>query len=130
MATFSLHPQVALPLCTGRKKEGEMRKREREIENTLLSLLTRTPVPLSKDLTLTKPFNLNYFLKSSISLSFPPSIPEAVSIGIIFPFTYMCTKYLHHIHPPKVFPHVTPTPTDTNLPRRHPAAGPVLPPVL
>jgi hypothetical protein len=28
------------------------------------------------------------------------SIPETVSIGIIFSFTYMCTQYLYYIHPP------------------------------
>jgi hypothetical protein len=33
-------------------------------------------------------------------LSLPTHIPGMVSIGIMFAFTYMCTQYLHHIHPP------------------------------
>jgi hypothetical protein len=37
-------------------------------------------------------------------LSPPPPIPGTVSTGLIFPFTYMCTQYLHHIHPPTPFP--------------------------
>jgi hypothetical protein len=32
-----------------------------------------------------------------------PPIPEIVSTGIIFPFIYMCTQYLHYIHPPIPF---------------------------
>jgi hypothetical protein len=35
----------------------------------------------------------------------PPPIPETVSAGIIFAFTYMCTHFLHHVHPPISFPH-------------------------
>jgi hypothetical protein len=42
----------------------------------------------------------------------PPSssspIPRTVSTSITFPFTYMCTQYLHHIHPPSPFPHLLP----------------------
>jgi hypothetical protein len=38
------------------------------------------------------------------SLLFPPPlIPGTVSTGIIFPFTYMCTHFLHCIHPPTLF---------------------------
>jgi hypothetical protein len=37
-----------------------------------------------------------------LSPSFP--IPGIVSTGIIFPFTYMCTQYLHHIHLHTLFP--------------------------
>jgi hypothetical protein len=32
------------------------------------------------------------------------SILGAVSSGLIFPFTYTCTQYLYHIHPPTPFP--------------------------
>jgi hypothetical protein len=35
-----------------------------------------------------------------------------------FPFTCMCTQYLHHIHPPSPFPHLLTHPTDTTLPRQ------------
>jgi hypothetical protein len=40
--------------------------------------------------------------------------PEIVSIGLIFPFTYMCTQYLHYIHPHTLSPYFLPTPTGTN----------------
>jgi hypothetical protein len=36
-------------------------------------------------------------------------IPGIISTGIIFAFTYMCTQYLHHIHPPMFCPHIIPT---------------------
>jgi hypothetical protein len=36
-------------------------------------------------------------------LHLPSPIPGTVSIGIIFAFTYMCTHYLHCIHPPTPF---------------------------
>jgi hypothetical protein len=36
------------------------------------------------------------------------SILGAVSSGLIFPFTYTCTQYLYHIHPPITFPHMFP----------------------
>jgi hypothetical protein len=45
----------------------------------------------------------------------PSPIPGTVPIDLIFPFTYMCTQYLHHIHLPP-FPHFFHTPTGTNLP--------------
>jgi hypothetical protein len=38
----------------------------------------------------------------------PYPIPGIVSTGLIFPFTYMCTQYLRHIHPPTLFPHILP----------------------
>jgi hypothetical protein len=46
-------------------------------------------------------------------------VPGVVSTGLIFPFTYTCTQYLHHIHPPMPFPHLLPLPVDyflTHLP--------------
>jgi hypothetical protein len=45
-------------------------------------------------------------------LSFLPHLPiiEIVSTGIIFPFTYMCTQYLHHIHLSSPFFHFLPLP--------------------
>jgi hypothetical protein len=46
-------------------------------------------------------------------------IPETVSTGIIFAFTYMCTHYLHHIHPPTLSPS-PPPPTSANLPLTEP----------
>jgi hypothetical protein len=42
------------------------------------------------------------------TLSYPPPIPGIVSIGLIFPFTYMCTQYLHYIHPHTLSPHFLP----------------------
>jgi hypothetical protein len=50
-----------------------------------------------------------YYIKCII-LEFTPSIillyfPGIVSTGIIFPFTHMCTQYLHHIHLLCPFPH-------------------------
>jgi hypothetical protein len=51
--------------------------------------------------------------------SFPaPPIPGIVSTDNIFPFTYMCTQYFYHIHPPTLFPHLLPPPTGTNPPRQ------------
>jgi hypothetical protein len=38
-------------------------------------------------------------------LSFTPPIPGIVSTGIIFAFIYMCTHFLHSIHPSTSFPH-------------------------
>jgi hypothetical protein len=54
------------------------------------------------------------FTPSMVSLT--PSISGIVSTDIVFIFTYMCTQYLHHIHPPIPFPHKLPPPTGTNLP--------------
>jgi hypothetical protein len=44
------------------------------------------------------------FTTSTILLYPPPSIPGIVSAALISPFTYRCTEYLHHIHPPSPFP--------------------------
>jgi hypothetical protein len=35
-------------------------------------------------------------------------IPGIVSTGIIFAFTHICTRFLHHIHPPTPFCHHLP----------------------
>jgi hypothetical protein len=67
-----------------------------------------------------------------IILEFTPStallyspLPHSwiVSTGIIFAFAYICTLYLHHIHPPTIVHCHFPPPTGTNtlLP-----TGPVL----
>jgi hypothetical protein len=67
----------------------------------------------------------------SIILLYPPSpIPGIVSIGLIFPFSYMCTQNLHHIYPPKgernqiwwkyyvlMYENGTMSPLETMLPR-------------
>jgi hypothetical protein len=45
---------------------------------------------------------------------FSSPIPVTVSIGLIFPFAYMCAQYLQHIHPPTTFPHLLPPPPPTN----------------
>jgi hypothetical protein len=53
---------------------------------------------------------------------FPSPTPGIVSTGVIFPLTFMCIQYFHHIHPPTTFPHILPlllVPT--------PQTGPVLP---
>jgi hypothetical protein len=52
-------------------------------------------------------------------LLYPPSpILGTVSTGLIFTFSYTCTRYLHHIHPPASFPHILPLPIGTNPPRQ------------
>jgi hypothetical protein len=47
-----------------------------------------------------------------LPLSFipPPSNPGVVSTDLIFPFTYMCTQYLHYIHLSIFFPPARPPP--------------------
>jgi hypothetical protein len=60
---------------------------------------------------------------STLSFILPFLIPGVVSTGIIFAFTYMCTQYLHCIHPPIPFPCHLSTPTAINPP----TPGPVLP---
>jgi hypothetical protein len=47
----------------------------------------------------------------------PPLLPGVVSTDI-FPFTYMCKQYLHHIHAPLPFPHVFPLPPILTSPGR------------
>jgi hypothetical protein len=42
-------------------------------------------------------------------LSSPTPILGVVSTGLILPFTYMCTQYLHGTHPPNSFLTHTPT---------------------
>jgi hypothetical protein len=54
-------------------------------------------------------FFLNYYAGWAIFLYLPP-IPGIVSAGLIFPFTNICTQYLHQIHPPEPFPHNLPSP--------------------
>jgi hypothetical protein len=41
-----------------------------------------------------------------ILYSSPPPLPGIISET--FPFTYMCTQYLHYIHLPTLFPHLLP----------------------
>jgi hypothetical protein len=54
-----------------------------------------------------------------IILLYPSSpIPVIVSTGLIFPFTYMYTQYLHHIHLPTPSPHILSHPTGTNSTER------------
>jgi hypothetical protein len=44
----------------------------------------------------------------NIMLLYPlSSIPGIFSTGLIFPFTHMCAQYLHCIHPPPHFPHIS-----------------------
>jgi hypothetical protein len=49
-------------------------------------------------------------------LSLPTPILGIVSTGLIFPFTYIYTQYLHQIHPPTPFPHILLS-MDTNPPQ-------------
>jgi hypothetical protein len=46
--------------------------------------------------------------------SFPPSLEEFQKVSF-FPFTYMCTQFLHHIYLPTPFPLILPPPTGTIL---------------
>jgi hypothetical protein len=48
-------------------------------------------------------------------------ITGKVSVGIIFPFSYMCTQCLHYIHPVTHFPNTSPKWC------QHPQARPILP---
>jgi hypothetical protein len=64
-------------------------------------------------------YNISILLEFTPS-TFPlyPLIGEIVSTDIFFPFTFMCTQYLHHIHPLIPFPHLLPPPTGNNTPRQ------------
>jgi hypothetical protein len=80
-------------------------------------ILVRSPPPSPPNKPL--PILLKAILGGSIILLYPPvPIPEIVSTGLIVPFTYMCRKYLHYIHPPAFFPHILTPPTGTNHPPR------------
>jgi hypothetical protein len=57
---------------------------------------------------------------------FPSPRPGIVPTGIIFPLTYMCTQYMHHIHLLAPFPCLLTPPTGTNLPRQDLFCPPVL----
>jgi hypothetical protein len=52
----------------------------------------------------------------------PPLIPGIVSADLIFPFIYMCTQYLYHIHLPSQFRHLLPT---SHQYQPSPWAGPI-----
>jgi hypothetical protein len=52
------------------------------------------------------------------SIILPHSIPGILSTGLICPFTYMCTQYLHHIYIPILFPHLLPLPLVPKPPDR------------
>jgi hypothetical protein len=39
---------------------------------------------------------------------------------------YMCTQYLHYIHPFTPFPHLFPPPTDTSFPKQDMFCPPIL----
>jgi hypothetical protein len=52
-------------------------------------------------------------------LSTPPLIHGTVLTGIISPFIYMCTRYLHYIHTYIPFPHLLPFPTGPIPHSRH-----------
>jgi hypothetical protein len=60
--------------------------------------------------------NMSYLNSSpqSFSFIFPPTTPGIVSTSLIFPFTYMGSQNLHHIHPPTSFLWILPTPTGSN----------------
>jgi hypothetical protein len=46
----------------------------------------------------------------SISLLYASPFPGIVSIDLIYLFTYVCTEYLYHIHPPTAFSYILPPP--------------------
>jgi hypothetical protein len=62
------------------------------------------------------------------SLLFPSPISGTVPTSIIFLFTYTCTQYLHHIHPPTLFPHITLplVPTSLHHRRQYMFCSPIL----
>jgi hypothetical protein len=63
-----------------------------------------------------KSYNISWFNSPPPSFSFisPPPSPGIVSSGLIFPFTYMCTKYFQHIHPPTSYHYIVPFPLVPN----------------
>jgi hypothetical protein len=68
------------------------------------------------------PFGILYKFFYFILLLYPSSPNSGiVSASLIFPFTYMCKQYLHHIHPPTPFPHILP-----KSPRQDMSCSPVL----
>jgi hypothetical protein len=50
------------------------------------------------------------FTPSTIFLYPLPPILRTGSTGLICPSSYMSTYYLHHIHPPTLFPYILPLP--------------------
>jgi hypothetical protein len=70
-------------------------------------------VAFTKILTL---YQIYHPLHYSPSYNCPP-FPGIVSTDIIFPFTYMHTQDLHHVHPPPV-PHLLPFPLVPRPPGR------------
>jgi hypothetical protein len=66
--------------------------------------------------------NISYLNSPPPSFSFIlPSPHSGSSLNRYhFPFTYMCTQYLHYIHSPAPFLHILPSSTGTN-----PCRGPV-----
>jgi hypothetical protein len=55
------------------------------------------------------------FTSSAILFHQTPTIPEIVSTGIIFAFTYKCTHFLYHIHPPIPLSQQLPPPIGVSL---------------
>jgi hypothetical protein len=56
-----------------------------------------------------------YNVSNILCLNSPhPLIPGIVSARITFAFIYMCTNFLHHIHPPIPFSHHIPPSTGAN----------------
>jgi hypothetical protein len=81
-------------------------------------------VAFTKVLTVYQIYHTWIYLLHHSPLSPFPTIPGIVSKGIIFPFIYICTQYLHYIHPSTPFPYLFPPPTGTNSPGR--ACSPIL----
>jgi hypothetical protein len=71
---------------------------------------------------------IHLFHHSPLSSS-PPPIPDSFNRSH-FPITYMCTQYLHHIHPPTPFPLLFSLPTGTNPPSSPHRHGLFHPPIL
>jgi hypothetical protein len=61
--------------------------------------------------------NISYLYSPPAPILYYPPTPihGIVSKAIIFPFTYMCTQYLHNIHPPVPFPHHFLPPSSTSM---------------
>jgi hypothetical protein len=71
-------------------------------------------VAFTKNLTIYQIYHSVSHPLHHFPLAPPTSNHGIVSIGIICTFTYMCTQYLHRIHPLVPFPHLLPPPIDTN----------------
>jgi hypothetical protein len=73
-------------------------------------------VAFSKALKIYQIF-LTWIHPLNTSFIFLPPSPGIISTGVIFPFAYMCTQYLHYIRLPTPFPTSFLLPLEPNRPQ-------------